>query len=227
MINNLYIKATPTTAAVTWGSITGTLSAQTDLQSALNAKQNTLTLTTTGTSGAATLVGSTLNIPQYGGGGGGSNPATIYINTTSGATVGTPLTNVISLSALIPANTLTSNSILQVIYKIKRITGNASIYAGHVFLNTSNTLTGATQIVSAPSLGATQSYAAITRTFQITGGNLCYLNTGTSQYTDYVPDVMLTTPFNVAVDNYLLFSIRTVGGGDTARTEAALLTKYF
>lgn len=54
----------------TWGGITGTLSSQTDLQSALNAKQNTLTLTTTGTSGAATLVGSTLNIPQYSGGGG-------------------------------------------------------------------------------------------------------------------------------------------------------------
>lgn len=31
----------------------------------LNAKQNTLSLTTTGTSGSATLVGSTLNIPQY------------------------------------------------------------------------------------------------------------------------------------------------------------------
>jgi len=38
-------------------------------QTALNAKQNTLSLTTTGTSGAATLVGSTLNIPQYSGGG--------------------------------------------------------------------------------------------------------------------------------------------------------------
>jgi hypothetical protein len=39
-------------------------------QTALNAKQNTLTLTTTGSSGAATLVGATLNIPQYSGGGG-------------------------------------------------------------------------------------------------------------------------------------------------------------
>jgi hypothetical protein len=34
--------------------------------------QPILTLTTTGTSGPATLVGSTLNIPQYGGGGGAS-----------------------------------------------------------------------------------------------------------------------------------------------------------
>jgi hypothetical protein len=33
--------------------------------STFNAKQNALTLTTTGTSGAATLVGATLNIPQY------------------------------------------------------------------------------------------------------------------------------------------------------------------
>jgi hypothetical protein len=36
-----------------------------------NAKQGTITLTTTGTSGASTLVGNTLNIPQYSGGGGG------------------------------------------------------------------------------------------------------------------------------------------------------------
>jgi hypothetical protein len=37
-----------------------------------NGKQNAITLTTTGTSGPATLVGETLNIPQYGGGGGGT-----------------------------------------------------------------------------------------------------------------------------------------------------------
>jgi hypothetical protein len=41
------------------------------IQTQLNAKQGTLTLTTTGTSGAATLIGDTLNIPQYSGGGGG------------------------------------------------------------------------------------------------------------------------------------------------------------
>lgn len=40
------------------------------IQTQLNSKQGSLTLTTTGTSGAATLVGSTLNIPQYSGGGG-------------------------------------------------------------------------------------------------------------------------------------------------------------
>jgi hypothetical protein len=41
-------------------------------QTALDGKQDNLTLTTTGTSGAATLVGDVLNIPQYSGGAGGA-----------------------------------------------------------------------------------------------------------------------------------------------------------
>jgi hypothetical protein len=36
-----------------------------NVQSQISAKQSTLTLTTTGSSGAATLIGSTLNVPQY------------------------------------------------------------------------------------------------------------------------------------------------------------------
>lgn len=40
-----------------------------------------ITLTTTGTSGPATLVGSTLNIPQYSGGGGGSTPVKLTSQT--------------------------------------------------------------------------------------------------------------------------------------------------
>ena len=52
-------------AAMTWGAIGGTLSNQTDLQNALDAKQDDITLTTTGSSGASTLVGSTLNVPNY------------------------------------------------------------------------------------------------------------------------------------------------------------------
>lgn len=59
---------------------------------ALLAKQNSLTLTTTGSSGAATLVGATLNIPQYAGGGSMTYPgAGIPIST--GSAWGTSITN--------------------------------------------------------------------------------------------------------------------------------------
>ena len=42
-----------------------------------NGKQNAITLTTTGTSGPATFVSNTLNIPQYGGGSGGNSIASL------------------------------------------------------------------------------------------------------------------------------------------------------
>jgi hypothetical protein len=48
-----------------------------------NNKQEPISLTTTGTSGPATLVGTTLNIPQYSGGGGSSSPD-IQLFTSSG-----------------------------------------------------------------------------------------------------------------------------------------------
>jgi hypothetical protein len=53
------------TTIVSWGDIVGTLADQTDLQAALDAKQEPITLTTTGTSGAATFDGTTLNVPDY------------------------------------------------------------------------------------------------------------------------------------------------------------------
>jgi hypothetical protein len=60
----------------------------TDIANLQTSKQNAITLTTSGTSGAATLIGSTLNIPQYSGGGGTvtSVTATSPITSSGGAT---------------------------------------------------------------------------------------------------------------------------------------------
>lgn len=59
-----------------------------NIQTQLNAKQGTITLTTTGTSGSATLVGSTLNIPVYAGAGSGTSIQTI-IGSATGLAAGT------------------------------------------------------------------------------------------------------------------------------------------
>jgi hypothetical protein len=52
-------------ATASWGAISGNINTQGDLISLLNTKQDDITLTTIGKSGVATLVGSTLNIPDY------------------------------------------------------------------------------------------------------------------------------------------------------------------
>lgn len=72
-----------------WSKITGAPSFITNiptdssisLSNRIIAKQDKLTLTTTGTSGAATLVGSTLNIPQYSGSGGSADSSWITSET--------------------------------------------------------------------------------------------------------------------------------------------------
>lgn len=53
-----------------------------NLKLSIALKQDTITLTTTGTSGAATLVGSTLNVPQYA----AANSGTSFINGVTGLT---------------------------------------------------------------------------------------------------------------------------------------------
>jgi hypothetical protein len=65
------VASATTTPSITIGSASGSATGvltSTDWTT-FNNKQDSLTLTTTGSSGAATLTGSTLNIPQYGGGG--------------------------------------------------------------------------------------------------------------------------------------------------------------
>ena len=58
--------------------------------------QAPITLTTTGTSGAATLIGNTLNIPSYSGGGGVTS---VTINNASGLTGSTPITTTGTIGA--------------------------------------------------------------------------------------------------------------------------------
>jgi len=109
-----------------WGGITGTLSDQTDLVTALSGKQDSLILTTTGSSGAATLSGRTLNIPQYsGGGGGGLQGAQIQFGNTQGqalfgfnasivagnSSTGIPTANRLDVYPITPNKTLTNISL--------------------------------------------------------------------------------------------------------------------
>lgn len=72
-----------------------------------NNKQNAITLTTTGSSGAATLVGSTLNIPQYSGGAGTVTGGSI---TWPGTIYSTPTTGTVSSGTLTFAPSLASQS---------------------------------------------------------------------------------------------------------------------
>ena len=78
------------------------------IQTQINGKQGTLTLTTTGTSGAATLVGDTLNIPQYSGG--SSYTFSTGLTNTAG-TVTSNLSTGVSGGQSVVGGTAASNSL--------------------------------------------------------------------------------------------------------------------
>jgi hypothetical protein len=86
--------------------VTGALSG-TDW-STFNSKQNALTLTTTGTSGVATLVGSTLNIPNYG------SALSGYLPLTGGTLTGPLNGTIASFTANVGINSSTVNERLVV-----------------------------------------------------------------------------------------------------------------
>jgi hypothetical protein len=76
--------------------------------SAFHAKLNSFTLTTTGTSGAATWDGTTLNIPQYSGGGGGVDVTAVHLAGTETITGDKTFTGVVHVTgySLIARKTL-------------------------------------------------------------------------------------------------------------------------
>jgi len=205
-----------------WGSINGTLSNQTDLQTALDGKQDDLTLTTTGTSGAATLVGSTLNIPQYGGG--SSAVTNLGIGTTGTNVTGTTA-NTITQSISIPANTLAANNTLDVLARFSKA-DNVGSGNYRMYINTSNSLTGATLVATLYTIAGGASIATHQnqRTFFYNGTNLtCNVGASFSSVTDIQQFVV--TPFsmayNAATNYFLIFAIQL-----SSATSSSVMTAY-
>ena len=122
--------------AAAWGTITGTLSSQTDLNTALSGKQATVTLTTTGTSGASTFVANTLNVPTYSLSGLGGVPTTRTL-TINGTTqdLSADRTFTVSTGITIGTTAITSGTVGRVLFEG---TGNVVQESANLFWDNTN-----------------------------------------------------------------------------------------
>ena len=123
-------------SVTSWGTITGTLSAQTDLNTALSGKQDDITLTTTGTSGASTFVANTLNVPTYSLAGLGGVPTsrTLTINGTT-QDLSADRTFTISTGITIGTTAITSGTVGRVLFEG---TGNVVSESANLFWDNTN-----------------------------------------------------------------------------------------
>jgi hypothetical protein len=153
-----------------WGGITGDINNQQDLIGLFSLKQNNITLTTTGTSGAATLIGATLNIPQYTDQFVGTVTSVGLTSATSGVTIGSsPITTSGNITLAIATASGSQNGLLSstdwttfnnkqgaitltttgssgastLIGNTLNIPNYASALTGYVTLDTTQTITGA------------------------------------------------------------------------------------
>jgi hypothetical protein len=149
------------------------------------------------------------------GGGGTINPVLLGFS----GIVGTNTTlNTISIchSLLIPANTLGTNNILQLMFRMYRVSGNVGQMYGRIYFNTTNSLTGATLFNTNFTMngGGTQFTGYVERNFSYNGTNLTsYSN---SAFSDYTTGNIVNVAFNKSVDNYVIFTMQCQNVADVA-----------
>ena len=185
----------------TWGGITGLLPAQTDLQTALNAKQDTLVSgTNIKTINSTSLLGSgDITIS-------GASPYTTVGN-SAGILVNNSTANTISASILIPGNTLVATKVLQLRAQVRKIGGSGTVNV-RFYINTTNTLVGATQIGQAQNMTGAGQMQRVMRDFYITISSLqCYLPTNAIA-TDVSSGAMTNVSYTLANAYYLIAAIQ-------------------
>lgn len=199
-ITGAQIIAAASGGGATWGSITGLLPSQTDLQTALNAKQATLVSgTNIKTINSTTLLGSgdiAISSSPYN-----------TVGNNAGVLVNNSTANTISASILIPGNTLVATKVLQLRAQARKVggTGTANI---RFYINTTNSLVGATQIAQAQNMTGAGQMQRVARDFYITNNTLqCYLPTNPIS-TDLSSGAMTSVSYTLSTAYYLIAAVQ-------------------
>lgn len=182
-----------------WGGITGTLSNQTDLQTALNAKQDTLV---SGTN-IKTVNGNSLV---------GSGDVTISVNPRTLANINglnlTGNTNQISASYRIAGGTLVADNSIYIRNLLTKSAGSTTSTA-RIYINTTNSLTGATLIATASqAMNSLNYFQRFERNFLFDGTHLNCYNPTNAISTDLTVGTLTKVAFNPAIDYFLIFAVQ-------------------
>lgn len=156
---------------------------------------------------------------------GSPNPSIIAFSATDGIVVTGTTAVTASRILTIPANTFTTNGMLEIAVGYSKGGAGGSCLSA-IYLNTSPTLTGATQIAQISS--TTNNLNQGIRTARINSNTLTIWPLSTITFLDYAANAnpLVSVTFNTAVDNYLIFAASLVSATDTAVVEMARAVKY-
>ena len=141
----------------------------------------------------------------------GSGDIAISTNPRTLASVnGTNLTgtaNQISASVLIPSGTLVANNSIYIRNLLTKTAGSSSS-TGRIYINTTNSLTGATLLGTSGAMNSTTYLQRFERNFFFDGTNLNVFNPTSAISTDLTSGTNTLFAFNPANDYYLIFAVQ-------------------
>jgi len=149
---------------------------------------------------------------------GGSSPYTT-VGDNAGILVNNSTANTISASILIPANTLVATKVLQLRSQVRKIggTGTSNI---RFYINTTNSLVGATQIAQGANMTGSGLMQRVGRDFYITISSLqCYLPTNPIS-TDLSSASMTNVTYTLSTAYYLIAAVQ-----NSTLTESTTVTR--
>jgi hypothetical protein len=178
----------------------------------------------TGTTG--TFTGNTSGI---------TNPSAINVIATDGTptTSSGSLTPLISSQVLIPANTLSTNCVLEIVWSQFRVSGATGTIQSTIYISTtSGTLgsapsVGSTLIATGPNLTSTNFSVQGRRDLNKQGVDGKIMNATGSFNSDGTPSGAITTfTIDNSNDVYLQFCTGSTGAGDTSNIRGVRVTQY-
>jgi hypothetical protein len=137
---------------------------------------------------------------------GGSSPYTTVGN-SAGILVNNSTANTISASILIPGNTLVATKVLQLRAQVRKVGGSGTVNV-RFYVNTTNSLVGATQIAQGANMTGSGLMQRVQRDFYITISTLqCYLPTNPIA-TDVSSGAMTSVTYTLANAYYLIAAVQ-------------------
>lgn len=218
-----------------WGGITGTLSSQSDLNTVLTAKQDALVSgTSIKTVNSTSLLGSgniavqdtlvsgtnikTVNSTSLLGSGNITIAASPYtlIGSAVGSTITNTTSNMSSASILVPANTMVSNQMMQIRTKYWK-SGGTTASTSRIYVNTTNSLAGATLIATCVSQSTTGVINFQRDHILVSNALYCWSPTLGAITDTGAAAAQNTATFNPTVNQYIIFAIQNTSISDIAQ----------
>ena len=149
---------------------------------------------------------------------GGSSPYTTVGN-SAGTPVNNSTANTISASILIPGSTLVATKVLQLRAQVRKISGTGTSNI-RFYINTTNSLVGATQIAQGANMTGSGLMQRVGRDIYITISSLqCYLPTNPIA-TDLSSGAMTNVNYTLALPYYLIAAVQ-----NSTLTESTTVTR--